>query len=290
MRWSEGNGSQREKMKRIIRNIFRAIAPVVIKVFGPTRVRKIRELIGIGKIHDEVRIVACALAKDRGKKGIMIDVGAHRGESFLEFADNGWTIYCFEPNPANHVHIEKWQKILRGNINLFGLAVSDTSKKRVWFYLSHDSSGISSLHAFHKSHQYGFTVDTITLESHCAEHKISHVDFLKIDAEGHDFFVLKGINWEQLCPDIILCEFEDNKTRPLGYTYENMADYLIERGYKVIVSEWFPIDRYGADHKWRSFMNYPCQLQDQNGWGNLIAVRNAADLRAIISEIEKITL
>ena len=52
-----------------------------------------------------------------------------------------------------------------------------------------------------------------------------------------------------------------------------MAEYLVQNGFNVIVSEWFPLDQYGqfGCHTWRSFSQYPCVLRDTNAFGNLIA-------------------
>ncbi len=74
---------------------------------------------------------------------------------------------------------------------------------------------------------------------------LTHVDFLKIDVEGFDFSVLKGVPWNSLQPDVIEAEFEDGKTVPLGHTYHDVCDFLVEKGYTVYLSEWHPIVRYG---------------------------------------------
>lgn len=272
-------------VRRIIAKIARPLAPAFRYALGPTRLRKLREALGRGNPNDEVRLVSEALARQRGRAGMMLDVGGHHGESLEEFAEHGWQVHCFEPNPANHSHIARRIAGIGGKVTVFQVAVSNMSKSGLTFYLSDESSGISSLHAFHHTHKKAFDVDAITLADHCTSHSISKVDFLKIDAEGHDFFVLQGIDWEKLRPDVVVCEFEDVKTRPLGYTFEEMADYLIERGYRVVVSEWHPIERYGIAHKWRRHVEYPCLLVDPAGWGNLIGVSNDADYALIAKHL-----
>lgn len=274
-------------MKNMFIKYARPLAPTVRRALGPTRFRKLREALSLGKYRDEVRLVACALAQTRSPGAMMLDVGGHRGESFEEFAEHGWRIHCFEPNPANHPHIARRITDIGGDVTVFPVAVSNTPQQGLTFYLSDESSGISSLHAFHKTHKVGFQVDAVTLGDHCAKHEITKVDFLKIDVEGHDYFVLQGIDWDMLRPDVIVCEFEDSKTRPMGYTYADMADYLIERGYHVIVSEWYPIERYCIAHKWRRYANYPCRLLDPMGWGNLIATSNDRDHEILQREIKE---
>jgi hypothetical protein len=73
-------------------------------------------------------------------------------------------------------------------------------------------------------------------------------------------------------PSVVLCEFEDRKTLPLGHTYHDIANYLRGWGYEVIVSEWYPIAEYGQTHRWRRAVRYPVDL-DPYAWGNLLAVR-----------------
>lgn len=213
--------------------------------------------------------------RGRPDRGVMIDVGAHVGTSLMPFARRGWTVYAFEPDAGNRARLQK--KVARfDRVTVDPRAVSDTIAGGVPFYTSDQSTGISGLSAFHQSHSETTTVDTITLAAFMAEHGIRAVDFLKVDAEGFDLLVLKGLPWDKIKPHVIMCEFEDAKTRPLDYTYPDMARFLEERGYRVVVSEWFPIQAYGREHQWRCFSTWPCELEDQNGWGNLIAATDDA--------------
>src|SRR4051794_27664893 len=65
-------------------------------------------------------------------------------------------------------------------------------------------------------------------------------------------------------------------------SFHDMANYLQNRGYRVIVSEWYPLRRYGTDGEWRRFAAYPCNLKNKNAWGNLLAAREESDFRAIL--------
>lgn len=83
-----------------------------------------------------------------------------------------------------------------------------------------------------------------------------------------------GFPWEKDRPEAIVCEFEDLKTIHLNYTWRDMAEFLKELGYKIIVSEWYPIVKYGTTHNWRCFKEYPCELDDENAWGNFICFKD----------------
>ncbi len=207
-----------------------------------------------------------------GSKGIVLDVGAHYGDTSKLFATNGYTCHAFEPDPDNR------DKLLNETITLpvhiDNRAVSNTRSSNLPFYRSPESTGISSLTAFRETHSVFCRVDTTTLESYCLEKNIDHIDFLKIDTEGYDLMVLQGVPWGRIKPSAILCEFEDFKTVPLGYDFHRMAGFLVNQGYAVFVSEWHPIIRYGISHDWHKFAKYPCELSSPKAWGNLLAFIN----------------
>lgn len=251
-------------LKRTVKNILkRAMTPMMRS--------QVKSMLGMGSMS-ETDIVFQTIKNKEPLKKIMVDVGAHHGSSLEPFARKGWTVYAFEPDPQNRKDLEllcnRFPKVI-----IDGRAVSDKSEKEKDFYRSEISSGISGLHAFHPSHEKAFQVDTISLRDLCRHEDISSIDFLKIDTEGHDLFVLKGVSWESISPEIILCEFEDKKTVKLGYNFYDMADFLLEIGYKLLISEWYPIIEYGSQHRWRCFSPYPCKLIDNDAWGNIIAVK-----------------
>ena len=259
------------------------LKPLVKKVLGPKNWHKLKSVLG-RVLLEEVEIIYDALKNYKSSK-VMIDVGAHFGTSLEPFAEEGWDVFGFEPDPKNREMLlnlcTKYPKV-RVDIR----AVSDKNQENLSFFTSEVSTGISSLSAFHESHKESASVDTVTLEVFAGDNDIQEVAFLKIDTEGHDLFVLKGINWESMCPDVILCEFEDRKTKPLGYDFHDLAKYLQDKGYDLIVSEWYPMVEYGRKHKWRQFCSYPCELQDQKAWGNIIAVKDGV-LKSNLESIAK---
>jgi FkbM family methyltransferase len=228
-----------------------------------------------GEAIDEVEIVRAAF-KAAGSGQTMVDVGAHFGGTALPFCQDGWRVIAFEPDSENRKKLfEALKSFPRAVIDV--RALSNTEKDAVTFYRSSVSTGISGLSAFDASHvAAGDAVPMTTLSRALAEHGVEAIDFLKIDTEGYDKFVLEGLPWERMRPTVIICEFEDHKTKPLGYGFDDLAGYLAGKGYTVIVSEWMPIVRYGVEHTWNRFHRFPCALSSPLGWGNLIAVRDAA--------------
>lgn len=223
---------------------------------------------------DETQI-AFQVLSSTVSSGVMIDVGAHHGSSLASFAKSGWDVLAFEPDSKNRsILAETYGKF--PNIQIDPRALSDHADHKVPFYSSDESTGVSGLSAFLPSHQVSETVPVTTLTHALDEYHLLDrtVDFLKIDTEGFDLLVLKGYPWDQNQPKMIVCEFEDAKTQPLGYTFEDLASFLLGQGYHLIISEWYPIKGYGELHNWRRYATYPCKLLDPLAWGNIFAVRD----------------
>ena len=222
---------------------------------------------------DETEVVSRIFAEVSGPGRVMIDVGAHYGSSAKYFADLGWTVHCFEPDPANR------EKLLKkfgtsATVTVDPRAVGEIAETGRSFYKSAESTGISSLNPFRDSHEEAGKVDITTVADVIQDRGLKRIDFLKIDVEGWDFAVLKGVPWDTMKPEVVECEFEDAKTIKMGVTYRDIANFLVEKGYTVYVSEWHPIIQYGIKHQWYRLKSYPCDLASDQGWGNLVAFLN----------------
>ena len=87
-------------------------------------------------------------------------------------------------------------------------------------------------------------------------------------------FVLQSIDWSIVKPEIIVCEFEDNKTLKLGYNFNDLITFLQSKNYSIIVSEWKPIIEYGQRHEWKKFHETSYNLLKPDSWGNIIAFKD----------------
>lgn len=239
--------------------------------------------------YDETNCIA-ALFSGSLSGSTMIDVGAHHGWALSPFVEMGWKVYAFEPDNDNRKKLLERLSTMKSaaNVKVDNRAVSDVSRSGLAFFRSDESTGISGLSAFHPTHETVQTVDTTTLQEVLADEEIQDIDFLKIDTEGHDLFVLKGFPWHRFSPAVIECEFEDSKTVPLGYNFNDLADFLVEKGYVVYVSEWHPVIRYGIRHNWMRLTRYPSGLSSEKSWGNLIAFRKPIDERELVRAVEKV--
>jgi FkbM family methyltransferase len=218
--------------------------------------------------------------------GVMVDVGAHFGSSLRPFANDGWRIYAIEPDSRNRAILTRRFGRLP-NVRIEERAVSELDGARASLYTSSVSSGISTLAPFHPSHAPTEEVETVRLDTLLSDE--SEVTLLKTDTEGWDLPVLRTFPWDRLRPRAVMCEFEDRKTLPLGYDYDALATFLLDRGYAVFTSEWHPVVEYGRRHRWRSIRRYTAALEDPQGWGNVLAVEPplASALQDVVSRISR---
>lgn len=237
-------------------------------------------MLGTYNKDDKINVNECTAVYEllSSKEGVIFDVGASYGSVSAFYAREGWCAYAFEPNPDSYAVLLKTAEN-NANIKCFDYALSDVESKKTNFYTSDESIGVSSLLPFTEKHVLKKTVQTKTLAQVIDELKITHINFLKIDTEGYDYNVLKGMNWN-IKPDAIVVEYEDNKTKLLGYHAADMADYLQQKGYEVFVSQWHPIVRYGIRHSFMCLMTYPCDINPKC-WGNLIAFNKSVGFEKI---------
>lgn len=230
---------------------------------------------------DEVELVAVFLEQAGRGPGRMVDVGAHAGSALRHFHSRGWLVHAFE---ADREKADALQARFEGDdrVSVDARAVADVTGEERTLYTSDVSSGISGLSAFHESHVASGSVETVRLVDALPD---DHVEVLKVDTEGYDKFVLEGYPWDRDRPDVVVCEFEDAKTTPLGYTTEDFGNWLLDRGYEVWVSEWHPIVRYGIRHDWHRLVRYPCDLSSPDAWGNFIAFREPVSEAALAAAL-----
>ncbi len=223
-----------------------------------------------GSRMDEVELAYYLLRNDACKT--MLDVGAHHGHSLEPFARDGWRVLAFEPDPVNRAVLQKsWGR--KDNVEILPFAVGEEDREEVSFFTSEVSAGISSVLSFHESHREAYKVRMVALRTVLSERGLTGVGFLKTDVEGYDLFALKGMDWQACRPDCVVSEFDDFKTTKLGYGLSDMVSFMEDRGYEVLISEWYPIEEYGKSHKWRRFVTDPEFVTEERTWGNIICVQ-----------------
>jgi FkbM family methyltransferase len=167
-----------------------------------------------------------------------IDVGANVGDWSREFASRMPAVargIAFEPAPAAVAELQARLADYHG-IEIVECAISDRSGKTT-FYAEANCGQTSSLIRSHSQiDAKPLSVQVSTLDTEIAKRKIDAVDFLKIDAEGFDFHVLRGaeqsLNNHQI--DVIQFEYNSPWIRA-GATLAGAYEFLQARGYDVFL-------------------------------------------------------
>ena len=251
----------------------------VLSRLGRRRVRR-------QKPDENVALMIVHRAKTSGRShGWVVDVGAHLGGVCIPWAELGFECLAFEPNPKMREGLSK--RVQQLPITIDGRALGSGLESSSRFYLSSVSSGISSLLPFDQSHYAAFEVDIENTQSALESHGLDDIYFLKCDAEGYDHVILSNLDFSVYSPEYVMVEFEWNKTKLIGVTPNNQAAYLTRHGYHVVVSEWFPVVKYGTQHRFRHSYIFADGHITETGWGNLLGFRNRDDAHLFIKVMNR---
>ncbi len=169
-------------------------------------------------------------------KSIVFDVGASYGNwSLMALQINpDIQLYSFEPLP-------KVFQQLKMNLNSspalpYNMAFSN-QLGRSQFYECDGAESEGS--GFFLSPQLAskaklIEVDTQTIDSFCAIHEISQIDYLKIDTEGGELRILQGAASMLMNHRIIALQFEYGGTYPNAHiTLKEVIQFLTQAGYAI---------------------------------------------------------
>jgi FkbM family methyltransferase len=177
----------------------------------------------------------------RNKRGgVFIDIGAHDGvciNNTLFYERNlGWTGICIEPIPSVFEELKKNRQaecihgcafnrdgtVLFRNLNGYTEQLSGIAET---YNVKHLDRIDSELSIYGGDAQY-ITVNCYKLETLLEQRGITHVDYLSVDTEGSELQILKGINFDKVCIDVIETE--------VNYPEDEVkiTEFLISKGYK----------------------------------------------------------
>jgi FkbM family methyltransferase len=127
---------------------------------------------------------------------VMMDIGAWIGPISLYGAVKVKKCYSFEPDPVAYEKLQKnisLNPTLKHKIDVFNEAVTaDGQKVRLFSRFNHGDSGSSLLKRTRSTNNY-VEVRSTTLADFLKKTGLTKVDFIKMDIEGGEFFVLPQI-------------------------------------------------------------------------------------------------
>jgi len=168
---------------------------------------------------------------------VAFDVGANRGEwsrSLLDSPGNvPLLVHAFEPASATVRLLQENLKPWNGKVQIVPAALSSSTGTAEFFVVG-EGLGTNSLHAHTASQQGSETVRLITADEYCAQKNIIRIDLLKIDAEGHDFEVLRGAQQMLSRRAIQVLQFEYNQRWiDSRHFLKDAFDLLLPLGYHI---------------------------------------------------------
>jgi len=179
-----------------------------------------------------------AMAVLKNTTGSFIDVGANIGlyTAAISKSFPGRTIVAIEPESGNYFMLNK--NIALNNVSVdkiytLNIAVGPTSGLVQLERPVNDNNG--TFRVVVGEHNAGSTnkyCPLLTLDTVFKSLNINHISLMKIDVEGFEMEVFKGMNWEEAYkPENIIMEYSDYVSRT-GTSANEIMDYLSERGYQ----------------------------------------------------------
>ncbi|HEY1273206.1 MAG TPA: FkbM family methyltransferase [Bryobacteraceae bacterium] len=199
-----------------------------------------RSILETGSWEPPVTQAATEILK---KDAVMIDVGAHIGYYSIlasKAVGPGGKVVAVEPNPSTLRRLYKNLQLSNAsNVVVEEVANTDRETMLQFFESSFSNSGMSSLSEANAIRAPGHSVVTTTvrgrpLDAIVRELGLRRVDLVKIDVEGAEVQVLKGMRetLTKLHP-VLLVEMDAEQLANMGTSIEQLRALLIDSGYVV---------------------------------------------------------
>jgi FkbM family methyltransferase len=176
--------------------------------------------------------------------GTFFDVGANRGIHSLHAArvlDGRGHVFSFEPNPATFDELKAHLTINKiSNCTAFNIGIAAASAELELNLFKDDHSGTCS---FLASGEVASTVSVPVrpLDDVVDAKALQGPIFVKIDVEGYEHEVLKGMKRILARHDVtVLCELTDRWLLKLGSSVESVMADMASHGYRIL----YPKVRY----------------------------------------------
>ena len=194
------------------------------------------------------------LSSKLNEKAIIFDVGAHFGETVLKFNKNLKIkkIYAFEASPINFKVLQKnISKINSSKFEIYNLALGEN--KSQGFINQTVESSSSTINKINMKSNYFFRklkilkiknkdnyykkipIKMTSLDYFISEKKISNIDLLKIDTEGYEFKILRGLIKNHNIIKFIYFEHHYDDMIIKDYKFNDIHQILKKYGFKKIL-------------------------------------------------------
>lgn len=175
---------------------------------------------------------------NRGCK-IIFDIGANVGNYSIFLSKNpDAQIYSFEASPVTFKVLQNNTQNIK-NIQPLNFAVSDSiTTLKFYDYDDREFSQHATLYKdiivdYHKGNTKEFDVKTTTIDNFALNYKISKIDLLKIDVEGHELKVLIGAQHMLQTNSIKAIQFEFTQLNSISRVFFKDIYELLNKNYNL---------------------------------------------------------
>lgn len=162
------------------------------------------------------------------QRGLAVDVGAHVGLWTRVLATMFDCVAAFEPHPTLYAC---WERNCQGfeNVDGYNFALSNADD---YISIAYVEGNSGNAHAVDKNTKGAHRTRSTRLDSFPIDRKI---DFMKIDVEGWELFVLQGAEKTiQQDKPIIILEQKPGNAERFNLKRTAALEYLLARGYKLV--------------------------------------------------------
>ena len=194
---------------------------------------------------------------------LLIDVGAHKGESIKLFSKNFIIkkIISFEASPINFKYLKKKIEENKQGYNNTEIVLENTAlgaEDKIIEFNQFNESSSSTIKEIDKESKYykrkfrlinflnnketyqKIKIKVSKLKDYIEKNNIKKIDFMKIDTEGYEFEILLGLENKIKLVDIIMFEHHYDNMIKKGYTFEDIHKLLIKNNFNKIYKSRMP--------------------------------------------------
>jgi FkbM family methyltransferase len=165
----------------------------------------------------------------------LIEVGAFTGGMSKPFLQEGWQAVLFEADERCHKPLAALVETHRGRVRLEKAAVTPDHDGSIAFHLA----GIPGLSGLTRSPFVNETqtvdVRSVALARYIAAKGLFDLDFINIDAAGHDFAILNSIDFQKVTPRLVMVGFAEEFAGEDRTAIEAALRGMRARGYRACV-------------------------------------------------------
>jgi FkbM family methyltransferase len=227
-----------------------ALAPSELAQRIAALVPQAAEELGVFADRDLVLQVVLPYLRSGGSRRLL-DIGACVGAMSRPFLAEGWQTVMFEPDQRCHATLAAIAEAYPGQVRIEKAVVTADRDGSVKFHVA-GSPGLSGMSRSPFAADLAvLDVPAIAISAYIARNGLFDVDFIKIDAEGHDLAILDGIDLGRLAPRLIMVEFGDDFAGQDRAAIEAALVGMRHKGYRACVVCLRPLGDF-ARHDWRT--------------------------------------